>query len=94
MAITLGEEVALAIHSDQTMTYGDIETALVTAGFSSYTIVRNNNFDDSSDVQLFVRSPRNIDGGYDSLEATDTLTKLGEALTALESTQSDGGTGA
>jgi hypothetical protein len=92
MAITLGAEIALAIHLDNALTYGEIEDAVVGAGFTSYTIMRNLNYDSSSDVQLFVRSVTASDGSTEPLPAADTLTKLSTALATLESTQDGGDT--
>jgi hypothetical protein len=84
MAITLGTEVALAVHLDAALTYGDIETALVDAGFTSYTIMRQMNFDDSADVQIFVRNEPDGEGNIAPLPAADTLTNLSAAMTTLE----------
>lgn len=87
MAINLGAEVALAIHLDQALTYGDIESALVDAGFTNYTIMRNLNYDGSSDAQLFVRAEQTQDGSMHSLPAAETLTMLSQALGAMEGSQ-------
>lgn len=85
MAINLGAEVALAIHLDSALSYSDIESALVDAGFDNYTIMRSINYYDlSSDVQLFVRNAPDSEGEVDPLLASDTMTKLAAAMTSLE----------
>jgi hypothetical protein len=83
MAITLGAEVALAIHLDTALTYGDIETALINAGFDNYTIMRNVNYDGSSDVQLFVRTTP-VDDELPDLPAAETLSELSDAISSLQ----------
>lgn len=87
MAINLGAEIALAIHLDQALTYGDIESALVDAGFNNYTIMRTLNFGGSADVQLFIRAPQNEDGSMQTLPSAETLTQLADAMTSMESAE-------
>lgn len=88
MDITLGVEVALSLHLPSAASYADLETALVDAGFTDYTIMRTANTDGTGDAQLSVRA------GFDEqtstmrpLPAGDTLEKLREALTALQEGQ-------
>lgn len=84
MLITLGAEVGLALHTEESVSYTDLEKILVDAGFDNYTIMRSTNPDGSGDAQLYVR------GGYDEnsqqiqLPAGETMTKLSEAINALE----------
>lgn len=82
MAITLGTEVDLALHLDNEITYADVESALTTAGFADYTILRNANYDGSADVQIFVRNAQTSDG-QSPLDANDTMDKLQEAVAAM-----------
>jgi hypothetical protein len=87
MAINFGTELALAIHTDSALTYGNVESALVDAEFTNYTIIRNVNSDGSADFQLYVRAEQT--GGTEQfLDAADTLTNLGEAIAAMESDMS------
>lgn len=79
MTITLGAEVGLALHLDEDATYADVETTLVDAGFTNYSIMRTQNSDGTSDIQIYVRN-----ADYSPLPAAETLQKLTAALTALE----------
>lgn len=88
MAITLGTEISLPLHmDDSTTTYGDLETALTDAGFTNYTIMRTVNFDGTIDAQLYVRSDWNTDGSQDPLPAGTTMDMLTTAVQALETAQ-------
>lgn len=87
MAITLGTEVALSLHMDRGRSYGDLEAALVDAGFITYNITRTVNFDGSSDVQLYVRSELNAEGGLDDLPAAETMQMLTEAIESLAASE-------
>lgn len=83
MAISLGAELALALHLDQALTYAELETALTEAGFTNYTIMRQVNPDHSGDAQLFVRSEFDENGSMGQLPAVDTLQALATALGTL-----------
>jgi len=84
MAITLGTEVALSMHMDTAATYTDVETALVNAGFTDYTISRTVSYDGSCDLQLYVRNHPDSNGVIAPLPAVSTLQALTDALTALD----------
>lgn len=77
----MGTEVALPLHFDNTVTYTDIEAALVGAGFTDYIILRANNGDGSTDVQLSIRDST-------PLEAGATLGLISTAISALETVES------
>lgn len=81
MAITLGSEIALAMHSDRVLSYTDIETALADAGFDNYTILRNLDGQGGTDLQIFVR-----DAEGNGLPASDTMSQLTDAVTAIAQT--------
>lgn len=83
MNITMGAEIALNLHIEGTPTYADLESALVDAGFTVYTIMRTTNVDNTCDVQLYVRQAPG-DGGEDQLDAVDTMQKLTDAIEALQ----------
>jgi hypothetical protein len=84
MNITMGAEMALNLHIDAVPSYSDIETALTDAGFTVYTIMRQVNFDDTCDVQLYVRNVTGETGNQEPLDGVDTMQKLTEAIGALE----------
>jgi len=84
MAITLGAEIALPLQFDRAITYTDVEKALTDAGLTEFTIHRNRRDHDSYDVHLSIRGTVNEYGQPGDMDAADTITKLGEALTALE----------
>jgi hypothetical protein len=84
MHITLGSEVSISLHTDEAVSYTELEKALVDAGFENYTIMRNANPDGSADAQLYVRGNYDGQGQPDELTAGETMTKLSEAVNALE----------
>lgn len=85
MDITMGAEFALNMHIDGSEpTYGEIEAALVDAGFIQYTIMRTVNVDNTTDLQLFVRNAPGEGGQQDPLDAVDTIDKLSTAIQSLQ----------
>lgn len=83
MNITMGAEIALSLHLDAEPTYAELETTLVDAGFTTYTILRTVNVDDTCDVQFYVRNAPGEGGAQDPLAAVETLQMLTEAIEAL-----------
>lgn len=84
MHITMGAEIALSLHIEAETTYTQIEGVLVDAGFTNYSIQRNVNADETSDVQIYVRRELDEFGNQQLLPATDTLENITEAIVALE----------
>lgn len=78
MAITLGAEFFFQFHQDTAQTYTRIETALVNAGFSDYTIIRQVNSDGSGDMAVYVRDTTT------PLDASETMQSVADALTELD----------
>lgn len=81
--MTLGAEISLPVHLDVLVSYSQLETALLDAGFTDYTIMRTVNPDASCEVQIFVRSPI-VNNQQEALPAVETLQALTDACTALE----------
>lgn len=84
MTISLGTEISLAIHLDNALTYGDVESVLVDAGFTNYMIMRNVNGDGSADFQLYVQATQDSNGNPQTLPAAETLQKLSDAMDTLD----------
>ncbi len=86
MALTAGSEIALFMQADRELSYSDIESALVDAGFTNYSIARNFN-GGMTDIQLNIRSnDRDENGNPQPLDAAASLSALTEAVTELSST--------
>lgn len=78
MALTLGPELYLAMHSTSPLSYTQIEKAATDAGLTEIGINRNPSGNGEYDLQLVVRG----DGGQ--LPAAETINALAGALEALE----------
>lgn len=81
MAITMLGEVTLNIQLDAAVTYGAIETAVLDAGFTDYSIIRLPGTG-TTDVQVSVRSTP-VDGVYPPMNAEQTLNSLAEVVADL-----------
>lgn len=83
MAITMLGEVSLSIEIDRVVTYGDVEAALLDAGITDYTIVRNG-ASQLTAIQIAVRSTPDSNGIYPTMDALQTMTKLRDVIEDLD----------
>lgn len=81
----MGPDFTLSVHLPNTLTYADIEDAITGAGFASYGISRNLNFDGSSEVQVNVHNGQL--GTYEAFDAVELLGKLSAVLNSLNSAE-------
>jgi hypothetical protein len=83
MSLNAGSELGMSLQADRNLSYGQIESALVDAGFTDYTIMRSRN-PDTTDFQVTVRSGELTPEGYMApLDAAETLSALATAVSAL-----------
>lgn len=79
MALTLGSEFSLFMHTEDRLTYTQIETALTDAGLDEAMINRNRS-GEGYDIQLIVRNAV----PEVPLNAAETVRAFADAIEALE----------
>lgn len=80
MALTLGSEFALFMHTDVRLTYTQIEAALADAGLDNNVIINRNPSGDGYDVHLIVRNQQ----PDVPLAAAETVRAFADAVETLD----------